>query len=545
MLLVGYIPVSNLSNISDEDERSEASWQLFHTCMESILEPLKTLSRTGMDVLCADGGVRRVYPILAAYIADYPEQATIACVRENFCPICWIPPNKKADISLRYPLRDRDRTLDALNDYWNGYKRTIKTLGIRPTRPFWIDLPFVDISTCIAPDLLHQLDKGVFGDHMVKWATVLLGQNEMDRRTKGMPRFQGLRHFARGTSVISQWTGKESKALGRTFLTIVAGHKKPKLAQAARSVMDFMARAHKHEVSEYDIQKMEQDIYEFNRAKSVFIDSSKRGLVKNEDGFNKFRKTHMVTHYPYLIRQLGAPEGFSTEATERLHIEFVKKPWTTTNHVNATQQMIAYLENREAWAFLRAYMHEAGLVLDPRYKDKGADDEDNGANDGEEEDLANDAGGGEDEAWQPTPSISIAKRPSLGLNVKGAYLINNHNATDLVPATIDYLRSVAPGRTAFPISHNTVFQVWRRCKLHHRRLPFEPALDPQTDQVRAFTTSAHSEGRIIRVGRFDAVLFSPDAHNSDEHGLHRKFSFALSAFFFTIFVRVSYADLTR
>ncbi|QRV99831.1 hypothetical protein RhiJN_27850 [Ceratobasidium sp. AG-Ba] len=71
-LLVGYIPVSNLSNISNERERSEAGWQLFHTCMESILEPLKTLSQTGFDVLCADGGVRRVFPILAAYIADYP-----------------------------------------------------------------------------------------------------------------------------------------------------------------------------------------------------------------------------------------------------------------------------------------------------------------------------------------------------------------------------------------------------------------------------------------------------------------------------------------
>ncbi|KAG8725615.1 hypothetical protein FRC09_000002 [Ceratobasidium sp. 395] len=522
-LLVGYIPVSNLGNISNAQERSEAGWQLFHACMESILEPLKTLSRTGMDVLCADGGVRRVFPILAAYIADFPEQALITCVRESCCPICWIPSDERGDLSVRYPLRDRCRTLDALDDHWNGYSRTIDVLGIRPTRPFWVDLPYVDISTCIAPDLLHQLDKGVFGDHMIKWTTAMLSSNEMDRRTKGMPRFQKLRHFARGISVISQWTGKEAKALGRTFMAIVSGHEKSNLVKAVRSIADFSAHAHKHEISESDLRAMDRDVFDFNSAKNVFIKPPKRKkskLVTNERGFNRIAKLHMLTHYPYLICQLGAPEGFNTEITERLHIDYVKKPWATTNHVNATQQMIAHLGNREAWALLRAYMHDTGLVLDPRFKDARADDDDDADDDGPE-DLVGGAGGREDDVWQPSPTVRIAKRPSLGLSVKGAYLINKHKATDLVPATINYLKSVAPARTAFPITHNTVFKVWRRCKLQHRRLPFDPALEPQTDQVRAFTSSGDSEGRVLRPGYFDTVLFSPSTSDNNRRGLQQ------------------------
>lgn len=186
--------------------------------------------------------------------------------------------------------------------------------------------------------------------------------------------------------------------------------------------------------------------------------------------------------------------------------------------------MIAYLANKEAWSFLRAYMHDTGLVLDPRFKNARVEEDDDGDDDGEPEDLVDDAGGrGHDEAWQPTPSIFVAKRPSLGLRVKGAYLINKHKATDLISATIDYLHSVAPRRTAFPISHNTVFQVWRRCKLLHSHLPFDPALNPQTDQVRAFTASADSEGRILRPGYFDVVLFSPGSANNQQQGLHRKF----------------------
>ncbi|QRV91982.1 hypothetical protein RhiJN_20000 [Ceratobasidium sp. AG-Ba] len=490
-LLVGYIPVSNLSNISNNRERSEAGWQLFHTCMESILEPLKTLSRTGFDVLCADGGVRRVFPILAAYIANFPEQVTIACVRDSGCPICWVPPVERGDLTARYPRRDRRRTLDALDDHWNGFSHTINTFGIRPTRPFWADLPYVDISTCFAPDPLHQLDRGVFSDHLLKWTTALLGSNTMDRCTKGMPRFRGLRHFAKGISVISQWTGKESRALGRTFLTIVAGYNDSRLVTATRSIVDFMTRAHKPEVSESDLVAMRRDLIDLEQSKSVFVDATKRNLLTHQRRFNDIPKFHSLTHYPFLISQLGSPEGLSTEITERLHIDFVKKPWSTTNHVNPTQQMIAYLENREASSSVN-------------------EDDDESDDDGEVVDAA---GGGEDAVWQPAPSVWIAKRPSLRSSVKGTYLIHKHQAKDLVRATTDYLHSIHPTRTAFPISHDTTFQVWRRCKLLHRRLPFDPALEPQTDQVRAFTTSTDSEGRVLRAGNFDVVLFSPHVPN--------------------------------
>ncbi|QRW07669.1 hypothetical protein RhiLY_06668 [Ceratobasidium sp. AG-Ba] len=332
----------------------------------------------------------------------------------------------------------------------------------------------------------------------------------MDRRTKGLPRFQNLRHFAQGISVISLWTGKEAKALGRTFLSIVAGHDKRDLVKAAKSVVDFMTRAHKHEVTDRDLMAMRQDFLDFDSSKGVFVDASKKGLVNHEDRFHKIPKIHSPTHYPYLICQLGAPEGFNTEITERLHIDFVKKPWSTTNHVNATLQMIAYLENREAWTLLRAYMHDSGLVPDPRLEVHTVEDDKDSGDESEVGNTADDdssGGRGDDEVWQPAPAVWIAKRPSL--------------ATDFVSATIDYLRVLHPARTAFPISHDTVFQVWRRCKLRHRRLPFDPALDPQTDQVRAFNASTDSEGRVLRIRQFDVVLYQPTPALRDRQGLQR------------------------
>ncbi|QRV74475.1 hypothetical protein RhiJN_02489 [Ceratobasidium sp. AG-Ba] len=186
--------------------------------------------------------------------------------------------------------------------------------------------------------------------------------------------------------------------------------------------------------------------------------------------------------------------------------------------------MIAYLENREAWTLLHAYMHDSGLVPDPPFEVHKVEDDKDSGDESEEGNAADDdgsGGGADDKVWQPAPAVWIAKRPSLGPRKTGAYLINNHQAADFVSATINYLRFLNPTRTAFPISHDTVFQVWRRCKLRHRSLPFDPALGPQTDQVRAFIASTDSEGRILRTGHFDVVLYQPTSALHDQQGLQR------------------------
>ncbi|KAG8731673.1 hypothetical protein FRC10_001585, partial [Ceratobasidium sp. 414] len=514
-LLIGFIPVSGLTNISNEEERSVAGWQLFHSCLESILEPLKQVLRTSMDVLCADGGVRRVYPILASYIADYPEQVTIACVRDSRCPICWVPGNEHGNLSKQYPIRDRRRTLDVLDDHWNGYSRTIETLGIRPVRPFWRDLLHVNIAGCLTPDVLHQLTKGVLGDHLVKWCTTLLGANEMNRRTKGMPRFQRLRHFAQGITVISQWTGKEAKALASTLLPIMAGHEDPRVVRAVRSVLDFAYRAQLSELTERDLQTMEEDLLTFNRSKDAFVVPGVCGLLNHQDHFNRIPKIHMLTHYTFLICEFGAPIGYSTEITERLHIDCVKEPWQATNHNDPIPQMIYYLQKKEAWSLLQSYLHDTGLLIDTRFQDPSDGDEDD--EEGPEETVEGEGNGvnGDGGTCMPTPSISIAKCPALGRQ-RSAYLVNTHKATDLVPATIDFLHRISP-RTSIALFKDSYFRVWKRCKLHHQRLPFYPALAPQSDFVRTFPPTIDEEGRLIRQGFFDIVLFSPIINNGAEN----------------------------
>ncbi|KAF8750029.1 Zn-finger protein [Rhizoctonia solani] len=61
-LLVGYIPADSLETCySKEDKRREARWKLFHKAMELIVWPFAEVSCKGKEVVCANGGVRRVH----------------------------------------------------------------------------------------------------------------------------------------------------------------------------------------------------------------------------------------------------------------------------------------------------------------------------------------------------------------------------------------------------------------------------------------------------------------------------------------------------
>ena len=76
--------------------------------------------QNGKEMVCADGLVRIIHPILAAYVADYPEQCLVACCMENRCPCCIVAPNEWGD-PVESTSHEVETTLQMLNQHRQGY----------------------------------------------------------------------------------------------------------------------------------------------------------------------------------------------------------------------------------------------------------------------------------------------------------------------------------------------------------------------------------------------------------------------------------------
>lgn len=57
-ILVGYIPVPDLACIKSEEKKRQMRWNIFHKCMAKLMEPLDAVAREGIEMVCADGGIR-------------------------------------------------------------------------------------------------------------------------------------------------------------------------------------------------------------------------------------------------------------------------------------------------------------------------------------------------------------------------------------------------------------------------------------------------------------------------------------------------------
>ncbi|KAG9105665.1 hypothetical protein FRC07_009132 [Ceratobasidium sp. 392] len=356
MVVVGYLPVDSFEDVANKETRRRYRGELLHQSLAKIFEPLKTASEDGVLAWCADSYLCHIYPIMAAWLADWPEQNDVACTTQSGCPRCMHPRKGRGQGGPMAQARDQDEMLKAFQAYEkHGRSRVLEPQNLTPWSPFWADMPHFDIASCLAPDLLHQLYKGMF-EHARNWAEKLLGTKELNRRFKSMPFAQDLRWFKKGVTTVKVWAGRESREMMRQFLPVVIDVQAPaNFVVLIRALLDFAYVAHGAQLTDIELAEMDKALATFHRVKRVLVDEKimpKLGL------FDRIAKLHMLGHWTGDIRELGTPDGFSTETPEHLHIVYVKIPWRVSSRRNPMPQIVKYVQRLEAVQIQRAYVEE-------------------------------------------------------------------------------------------------------------------------------------------------------------------------------------------
>ncbi|KAG6807612.1 hypothetical protein H0H92_006933, partial [Tricholoma furcatifolium] len=338
--------------------------QLFHTSLERILSVLRPYMDTFRITLCGDGHFRRVIYGLGPYIADYPEQALLACVVQGWCPKCTALPNNLDDDPTATP-RSHAHTAAllegeacTLKDLWDEYGIVGDLI------PFTDHFPRADIHELLTPDLLHQIIKGTFKDHLVDWVTEYVQYNntesdanailaDIDRRISAAPPFPGLRRFPQGRG-FKQWTGNDSKGLMKVYLPAIQGHLPPDIVRAVAALINFCYLVRRDVIDEDAILNIELTLQKFHQCREAF-------RVVRPDGFSLPRQ-HSLTHYVRSITLFGAPNGLCSSITESKHIKAVKQPYRRSNKRTPLGQMLITNQRMDKLAAARVDFQHRGML---------------------------------------------------------------------------------------------------------------------------------------------------------------------------------------
>lgn len=369
-VLIGYLSVDKVDGAGiTEKKQCALVQQLFHASVKLILKPLEKAGKEGVDVTCGDGKVRKVFPILAAYVADYPEQCLVTCSKYGTCPICQCPETSLEEAKAQLP-RASIWTLDVLKKarikgtkgstaFYNKCKEY--NVSGYAVEPFWKSHTLTDIHSCITPDVLHQLYQGVF-KHVLEWCGVLMDEEELDCRVRTLPPAFGTRHFKNGISSLSQVSGSERKDMARILLGCLVGRIPNDVMLTFRALLDFIYLAQYPTHDDTTLKYMTDALELFHKHKNVLVELGIREHMN-------IPKLHSLLHYVDSIKNLGTTDNYNTEMFERLHIDCAKKAWRATNHRNERPQMVKWLERREKVAMFETLRERLAEELDHHVAD--------------------------------------------------------------------------------------------------------------------------------------------------------------------------------
>ena len=343
--------------------------RLFHQALKHALLPLEEAGRFGVQMVDGHGNMRHCFPLLAAYLGDYPEQILVNIAPYDASPVTTATRNDTGAVK-RFPERTYEAIMEALQGLCKEfgeektagdtvtYHARASALGLSAVRePFWENLPHVQPNKMMTPDILHNAH-GFFRHHVIQWVFNLVDNADFDLRVSSMPRMVGLKAYPNGLSNFKQWTGRDAREVQRYILGLIQGAPKikPKVTKAIRALLDFIYIAQYQSHSNDTLKYLKIALQDFHKNKHIFWDLGARTGKRN--GLANFNIPKLCGFHDYVpsIQQFGTIMQFSTDITEFFHKQSAKVPYRSTNKRDFMAQICIILDRHEKWAQFRQYL---------------------------------------------------------------------------------------------------------------------------------------------------------------------------------------------
>jgi hypothetical protein len=103
------------------------------------------------------------------------------------------------------------------------------------------------------------------------------------------------------------------------------------------------------------LQHFTDFVRQFHELRNIFIQTGVRTDIS-------LPRQHALSHYAFLIRLFGSPNGLCSSITESKHIKAVKEPWRRSSRFKALVQMLCAIIRMEKMAALRRTFNRLGML---------------------------------------------------------------------------------------------------------------------------------------------------------------------------------------
>lgn len=253
---------------------------------------------------------------------------------------------------------------------------------------------------------------------------------------------------------------------------------------------------------------MDQALDDFHALKDVFVN------LEIRKHFNNIPKFHSLLHYTDSIRLLGTADGYNTEASERLHIDYAKDAYRASNKRDYVSQMTTWLRRQETVQRYAAYLQWLASEDVPVVEDAES----------LRAELVEHPAVGTKRKRHPSkrtrkpPTRKQGERSLFSISEKAAFpnipatrVVSEYQATNFVSDVCTYLKKACP---TLPVQKMPTvldrFDVFRQMTIY---LPGtrETGNQEVTDRVKCAVATPPRPGSSSKPARFDTVLVAkPD-----------------------------------